>query len=164
MLLFQRQKTEDRRQNHVQVQVRRYNARMHLSLRAFAIAAVLVVCGAVGITGQTGWTIPPNAADEKSPLDGSDKVLKKGKSLFGNRCQHCHGPEGKGDGPDADPSYMSDMDLTSLDNPDGVIFYKVWNGRKQPKMPAFKTELTRDEVWALVEYVKTLGKGGIIHH
>ena len=43
-------------------------------------------------------------------------------------------------------------------NPDGVLFYKVWNGRSRPKMPAFKSQLTKDDVWAVVEYVKTLRK------
>jgi mono/diheme cytochrome c family protein len=39
-----------------------------------------------------------------------------------------------------------------------VLFYKIWNGRTQPTMPAFKGQLTRDEVWAVVAYVKTLRK------
>ena len=32
------------------------------------------------------------------------------------------------------------MDLTvarrAARNPDGVVFYKIWNGRQKPKMPA----------------------------
>jgi mono/diheme cytochrome c family protein len=36
------------------------------------------------------------------------------------------------------------------------VFYKVLNGRKQPKMPAFKDELTKDQVWSVVAYVQTL--------
>jgi len=34
-----------------------------------------------------------------------------------------------------------------------VVFYKVWNGRKDPDMPAFKSRMTRDEAWAVVAYV-----------
>src|SRR4029079_5573039 len=41
-------------------------------------------------------------------------------------------------------------------NPDGVVFYKVWNGRKKPKMPAFKDELSKDQVWRIVSYAQTL--------
>ena len=67
-----------------------------------------------------------------------------------------------GDGPDADPDAMDDMDLTVAKraerNPDGVVFYKVMNGRRKPKMPAFKEELTKDQVWAVVAYVQTLRK------
>ena len=107
-----------------------------------------------------GWTIPPEAKAEASPLPVTDKVIASGKSMFKSKCTRCHGPRGKGDGPDADPEYAQDMDLTDPDraasNPDGVVFYKIWNGRQQPKMPAFKSEMTKDEVWTIVSYVQTL--------
>jgi mono/diheme cytochrome c family protein len=55
------------------------------------------------------------------------------------------------------------MDLTRADraakNPDGVVFYKAWNGRKKPKMPAFKDELSKEQIWAVVAYVQTFRKG-----
>ena len=54
------------------------------------------------------------------------------------------------------------MDLTNPKraerNSDGVVFYKVWNGRKKPKMPAFKDELTKQQIWSVVAYVQTLRK------
>ena len=85
------------------------------------------------------------------------KVLATGKAMFKDKCQRCHGPGGQGRRPDADPDAQEDMDLTSANraarNPDGVVFYKVWNGRKKPKMPAFKDDLTKDQVWAVVAYV-----------
>ncbi len=55
---------------------------------------------------------------------------------------------------------QEDMDLTIAQprrrNPDGVVFYKVWNGRKKPKMPAQKNDLTKEQIWAVVAYVQTL--------
>jgi mono/diheme cytochrome c family protein len=36
------------------------------------------------------------------------------------------------------------------------VFYKVWNGRKKPKMPAQKDELTKEQIWQIVSYVQTL--------
>ena len=52
------------------------------------------------------------------------------------------------------------MDLTNPRraerNSDGVVFYKVWNGRKVPKMPAFKDELTKEQAWAVVAYAQSL--------
>jgi mono/diheme cytochrome c family protein len=54
------------------------------------------------------------------------------------------------------------MDLTNPKraerNSDGVVFYKVWNGRRKPKMTAFKEELTEEQVWSVVAYVQTLRK------
>jgi mono/diheme cytochrome c family protein len=108
------------------------------------------------------WQLPPDAADKQNPLSVDDKVLAQGKSVFKDKCQRCHGPGGLGDGPDADPDARADMDLTDPKrgdrNPDGVVFYKVWNGRRKPKMPTFKEELTEQQVWAVVAYTQTLRK------
>jgi mono/diheme cytochrome c family protein len=109
-----------------------------------------------------GWTLPPEAETTKNPLTVDAKVLATGKAIFKDKCQKCHGATGKGDGPDADPDAQEDMDLTRANraakNPDGVVFFKAWNGRKKPKMPAFKDDLTKEQIWAVVAYVQTLRK------
>ena len=143
------------------------------------VRAVLFVLGAVSLsvalvtaqqTGQAqpqgrqggggGWTVPQGAAAEKSPLTVNDAVLAGGKKLYLSKCQRCHGTEGKGNGVDADPAHQNDMNLTlaarAARNSDGVVFYKVWNGRTSPKMPKFSEELTKEQVWAIVAYVQTL--------
>jgi mono/diheme cytochrome c family protein len=54
------------------------------------------------------------------------------------------------------------MDLTDAKraerNSDGVVFYKIWNGRRKPKMPAQKDELTKEQVWAVVAHAQSLRK------
>lgn len=130
----------------------------------FGLALVVGVVAAMGIVSAQadGWTIPPGAADEKSPVEVSAKVLADGKKLFTSNCQRCHGATGVGDGPDADkqdpPEDLTDGARASL-NPDGVMFYKIWNGRRRPNMPAFKTDMTRQQIWAVVAYAKSLRKG-----
>ncbi len=127
------------------------------------VLSTMLTAGAVTVRVQDdddgGWQIPPTAARETNPIPANDQMLAKGKDLFKSKCQKCHGPLGKGDGPDADPKHkpgnLSDSGRASR-NPDGVMFYKVWNGRKNPKMPAFKSELTRDEIWTVIQYAKTL--------
>ena len=110
-----------------------------------------------------GWTLPPEADTTKNPLTVDPKLLATGKAIFKDKCQKCHGATGKGDGPDADPDAQEDMDLTRADraakNPDGVVFFKAWNGRRKPKMPAFKDDLTKEQIWTVVAYVQTLRKG-----
>jgi mono/diheme cytochrome c family protein len=107
-----------------------------------------------------GWTLPDNARDEKNPFAGDAKAIESGKTLFKKHCERCHGPGGKGDGPDADPDNQADMDLTVARradrNPDGVVFYKAWNGRAKPKMPAVKDDMTKEQLWQIVSYVQTL--------
>jgi len=119
---------------------------------------------AQGAARGGGWTLPPTAAEEKNPLTMNDAVLANGKKLFMSKCQRCHGPEAKGDGPEGDKAHAADMNLTvaarAARNSDGVVFYKVWNGRATPKMPAFSEELSKDQAWAIVAYVQTLRTKG----
>lgn len=113
-------------------------------------------------TSKSGWDLPPEAQTLKNPLAVDAKVIASGKAIFKEKCQKCHGPQGKGDGPDADPDAQEDMDLTNAKraakNPDGVVFFKAWNGRKKPKMPAVKEDLTKEQLWSVVAYVQTLRK------
>jgi len=110
----------------------------------------------------SGWQLPPDADEKKSPLTVDDKVLTTGKTIFKNKCSKCHGASGLGDGPDADPDHQEHMNLTNPKyadrNSDGVVFYKVSNGRRRPKMPVFKEELTEQQIWSVVAYVQTLRK------
>lgn len=106
-----------------------------------------------------GWQIPAGAADEANPLPADATVLARGAEIYKSKCERCHGPRGQGDGPDADPDGPPD-DLSDASragrNPDGVMVYKVLNGRRKPKMPAFSNDLTRDDAWAVVHYAKSL--------
>jgi mono/diheme cytochrome c family protein len=123
------------------------------------ILTFAVTTGAGGVP-QGGWKIPATAATEKSPLTVSDATVAAGRKLFVSKCQRCHGTAGKGDGADGDPNHQDDMDLTAAAgaarNPDGVVYYKIWNGRSGPKMPAFSEQLTPEQAWTIVAYVQTL--------
>jgi mono/diheme cytochrome c family protein len=126
----------------------------------WATAFVVVVRPhAMGAQGS-GWTIPQTAAAQTNPIVVTEATLAAGKKLFASKCERCHGPAGKGDGEDANPDHLHDMDLTKGDdaaqNPDGVVFYKVWNGRSSPQMPAFSEQITADQAWTIVAYVQTL--------
>lgn len=141
---------------------------MCLGMAAVYVMSVAIV-GARPMQEQAanpnGWQLPPTANEEKNPFAGDPKAIAAGKELFLKNCKRCHGPGGLGDGPDAEPDSAQDMDLTvakrASRNPDGVVFYKLWNGRKKPKMPAFKNEgLTKDQAWQIVAFVQTLRKTG----
>jgi mono/diheme cytochrome c family protein len=111
--------------------------------------------------GSEGWHIPERAATERNPESLTPAVLARGASLYKAKCQRCHNGDGAGRGPESDPDHPAG-DLTdarrAARNPDGVMFYKIWNGRSRPRMPAMKAEITPADVWAIIHYVKTLRK------
>jgi mono/diheme cytochrome c family protein len=146
----------------------------HRMIRRTTAAAGLFMLGlaitisARDITVQTkpsqpsGWTLPEDADATKNPLTVDDKLLANGRAVYKDKCQRCHGPGGLGDGEDADPDVREDMDLTRAAradrNPDGVVFYKVSNGRRSPKMPPFKDELSKEQIWSVVAFAQSLRK------
>jgi mono/diheme cytochrome c family protein len=130
-----------------------------INWRAGLIGTALSFALAAGAAAQyQGWTIPDGAKEEKSPVKDAADAAKKGKALYTTNCAKCHGPEGKGNGPDSDHAADLTDEFRSELNPEGVLYYKIWNGHAQD-MPAFKSKLTKDEAWALVAYLKEL-RGG----
>ena len=117
---------------------------------------------AIGGAQYPGWLIPDGGKEEKSPLASVPDAAKRGRVLYVSNCSRCHGPEGKGNGPESDHAADLTDDLRTGLNTEGILFYKVWNGhaiqlRTQVNdMPAFEGKLSRDEVWAVVEYLKVL--------
>jgi mono/diheme cytochrome c family protein len=129
---------------------------------ACLLAATALVTANPSPAPQTSrtWTLGADADTKKNPLTPDEQTLAAGRALYKDKCSRCHGPGGLGDGPDGDPEL--EMNLTDAKraarNPDGVVFYKVLNGRGRPKMPAFKDELTEQQIWTIVTYVQTLRK------
>lgn len=127
-----------------------------------AVVAVWLVVIGVSPQGQdaTGWKIPAGAEKEKNPFPTNAAQLAAGQKLFATKCLRCHGERGEGDGPAADVDLKKAMDLTRADraaaNPDGVVFYKVWSGRPEPRMPAFEDQLTKEQTCAVVAFTQTL--------
>jgi mono/diheme cytochrome c family protein len=131
-----------------------------------ATAAAVILWLSTAWTSATGpavqvapaWRVPASAATEEPPMAATEAVLAAGRKVFVSKCQRCHGPTAKGNGPDADKKHSHHMDLTRADrvDPVGVVFHKVWNGRQDPKMPAFGDELSKEQAWAVVLYVQSL--------
>jgi cytochrome c553 len=91
-----------------------------------------------------------------NPLPRTKAVLLKGQKGYNTYCIVCHGTYGEGDGSIV-PKYPRPPSLQSEKInqwPDGRIFHVISSG--QNIMPSYSTQLTQEERWAVVHYVRAL--------
>jgi len=106
------------------------------------------------------WPVPEEAKQLKNPLHPTAPALKLARELYVDKCAHCHGDTGKGDGRDAsryDPAPMDFTDAKRMSQAtDGELFYKISEGKKP--MPVFKNKLTEDQRWELVLFIRSFAQ------
>ena len=105
------------------------------------------------------WIAPKSADNIKNPLAGNTETLKYAKVIYETYCTPCHGNKGRGDGIAAAGLAIKPADHSSekvQSQPDGVIYWKMTEGRTP--MPSYKTALTENQRWELVNYIRTLAK------
>jgi len=78
-------------------------------------------------------------------------VLAQGQAIYAQKCQGCHGLDGKGDGGQAinwsDPTRLARFSPQEL-----------WDATRQgvpPNMPAFSAELDESQLWAVTAYIRS---------
>ena len=103
---------------------------------------------------------PKDIQTKKNPVESSDAVLAKAKTVYEENCLMCHGENGKGDGPMAGmlkekPTDISDAKIIG-EATDGEIFWFITKGKKP--MPPFETKLSEEERWSLVHLMRSLSK------
>ena len=105
------------------------------------------------------YKIPPEAAAKANPVKPSAESLAKGKKLYGFDCTMCHGQNGDGKG-----DMAADMkNVTDFTNPealknrtDGELFYVIRRGKGE--MPPEGDRAKNDDIWNMVNYVRSLAK------
>ncbi len=97
------------------------------------------------------------AASLVNPLAPTPAVLAEGRRLFQIRCAVCHGPLADGT-PSLTSAYgakPADLQAQRVrDFPDGKIFWVITMGKNA--MPSHAADLTVDQRWAIVYYVRAL--------
>ena len=105
------------------------------------------------------WVAPNEANSVKNPLAGNIEILKYAKVIYTSYCTPCHGSNGRGDGIAAASLPKKPADHTSeyvQKQSDGALYWMVTTG-KSP-MPSYKTVLTNNQRWELINYIRTLAK------
>ncbi len=160
-----------------------------LELRiSFVLGLILIVLAGVGILGaQTGrmasWAAPFSfivallgsaqilgltlvdaypTTYWTNPTAYTAEVVTEGRGLYLDNCAVCHGETGRGDGPAAAALNPQPADLAAEhvdDHTDGDIFWWLTHGIPGTAMPGWDGQLTEEERWILVQYVRSIRHG-----
>jgi high-affinity iron transporter len=137
----------------------------------------------VGVVALVGWAVPiagqdhvheaaeqheagahahADAAKLANPVKPTDASLAVGKKLYDTQCATCHGATGKGDGKmaasitGAKPSDLSDASWKHGTS-DGEMFTLIKNGAKGTGMRGYGSRMKPNDIWSIVNYIRTLG-------
>lgn len=112
------------------------------------------------------WLAPTSADSLINPGEIDEETLAEGMLIYKRNCRSCHGRKGDGKGVEAADLSTVVNDFTRPDflkQSDGAIFWKIAEGREMEKkegqkkndMEGFKKDLDEEEIWLLVNYIKT---------
>jgi len=120
------------------------------------------------------WNDPDEHADPitiPEPPPATREAIARGKELWQKvQCWHCHGPEGRGDGPSAPglkdydghpiaPADLSNPDLLQGGAQPTDIYRTFTTGLNGTPMPSYGDSLDDNQRWDLVYFVLTFGLG-----
>lgn len=122
-----------------------------LTSRSRSFARAVVVAGAVILLAPAD----PGAEETKNPYTGNPEAIADGKRLFQRTgCFACHGPEAEGGiGPD-----LTD-DVWVYQPTDATLFNAIQNGRSGTVMAAWRGQLTADEIWKIIAFIRSKYQG-----
>jgi len=98
---------------------------------------------------------PPKAPEPAAVAAAAPAAAAKidAKTLFEAKCTGCHGAGGKGG---FGPALNAPADKYEYGKTRQALFMSIEEGRGNGKMPGFKGQLNREEIYALADYIIAL--------
>jgi cytochrome c len=103
-------------------------------------------------------TVPAAAKNLANPVKPTPESIAQGKKYYGYDCAMCRGKNGDGKGEIDTGDKLPDFTNSAAmkDKTDGELFYVLKNGKGN--MPLERVRVTSNELWNLVNYVRSLAK------
>lgn len=115
-------------------------------------ASATVIC--IGLVGLS--LLPGDSGQPGNPIESTPESVAIGRSLYTQNCVQCHGENGRGDGPLADelPVEVADFRIHIPYHQDQFFFTVMTNGLGDI-MPGFGDQLSEEERWHLLNFLKS---------
>jgi mono/diheme cytochrome c family protein len=129
------------------------------TLKLILISSAIMFIGISLVAQPKPWVVPANFKSMKNPVAFADASTKAGQALYTKNCASCHGKAGLGDGVKARmlKEFPGDFSKAGFqDQTDGDHFYKTKSGKGE--MPKYEGKLSDDDIWNVVNYMRTLKK------
>ena len=128
---------------------------------AASSCAVILATWTLGAAAQE----KPAGASDASTIQNAVKTtpasIAAGGKTFNAQCAACHGTTGKGDGKAGTNLDPKPADLTDAEwihgSSDGEIFVVIRDGVKKTGMKSYASKLTPNDIWNLVNYLRSIG-------
>jgi mono/diheme cytochrome c family protein len=129
------------------------------TLKLLFVSTAVFMLSATLVAQPKPWVVPANFKTMKNPVAVGDASTKAGLALYTKNCASCHGKAGLGDGVKARTLKDSPGDFSKAafqTQADGDLFFKTKTGRGE--MPKYEGKLADDDIWNVVNYLRTLKK------
>ncbi len=140
-------------------QFRRGSGKYSYRIAVTAGTAFILVGATLWFGVHTEETKPDPSAG--NPIEATEESIARGKMLFEQNCIVCHGPEGRGDGPQAESLNPAPADIRQHlpYHTDPQFFTFISEGVAGTAMPAWGTDFgggfTDDDIWNIINYLRT---------
>lgn len=125
----------------------------------------MITSPAVRARMQRRWVytysgVPPEYRGKVSPLPATAETLDRGRRVYEEHCAACHRIDGMGGGDAAlrlsPPPALLSRTVPRADAVDEYLLWAISDGGRwfDTAMPGFQNVLTRDEIWAIVGFMR----------
>jgi copper transport protein len=96
-----------------------------------------------------------------NPVPATPASLARGQEIYEQNCATCHGMQGRGDGPAGFTLRPRPADFRihmAAGHTDAQLFDWVQDGVDGTAMPAFGGQLSEEEIWHVINYIRTFAE------